>query len=165
MIYFDNAATGGRKPASVINAVNSSLKICANPGRSGHKLSVACAKIVRNARASLNSLFGGFGEDRVIFTKNCTEALNTAIFSLINDGDEVITTCMEHNSVLRPLEFLRQNKRINYKIIPLNDGEITPDGVKSVLTENVRVAVITLASNVTGAKTDIKALKAALPTT
>lgn len=163
MIYFDNAATGGRKPPSVINAVHSSLKICANPGRSGHKLSVACAKIVRNARVSLNSLFGGFEEERVIFTKNCTEALNIAIFSLINDNDEVITTCMEHNSVLRPLEFLKQNKGINYKTIPLNDGKITPNGVKSVLTKDTKAAIITLASNVTGAQTDIKAIKSALP--
>ena len=106
MIYFDNAATGGRKPDTVLTAVTSAIKVCANPGRSGHKLSLACAKQVQNCRHALNTLFDGHGFDRVIFTKNCTEALNVALLGILKKGDHIVTTCMEHNSVLRPLEYL-----------------------------------------------------------
>ena len=70
MIYFDNAATGGRKPDPVQTALSSAVKVCANPGRSGHKLSLACAAQVENCRAALDTFFDGYGFDRVIFTKN-----------------------------------------------------------------------------------------------
>ena len=76
MIYFDNAATGGRKPDCVLDAVQSSIRVCANPGRSGHKLSLSCANIVQECRDELNEYFHGYGYDRCIFTKNCTESLN-----------------------------------------------------------------------------------------
>lgn len=69
MIYFDNAATGGRKPDAVISAVTSAVKLCANPGRSGHKLSLACAAVVQNCRNALDEYFNGWGFERVIFTK------------------------------------------------------------------------------------------------
>ena len=105
MIYFDNAATGGRKPDTVLTAVNSAIKVCANPGRSGHKLALSCARQVENCRSMLDGFFDGYGFDRVIFTKNCTEALNVALFGSLRQGDHVIATCMEHNSVLRPLEY------------------------------------------------------------
>ena len=102
MIYFDNAATGGRKPDTVLTALSSAVKVCANPGRSGHKLSLSCAAQVENCRNELDSFFDGYGFDRVIFTKNCTEALNVALFGVLRKGDHVIASCMEHNSVLRP---------------------------------------------------------------
>ena len=103
MIYFDNAATGGFKPDSVITAATAAMKYCANPGRSGHKLSLACLERVYNCRKLLCEFFNGYGYDRVVFTKNCTEALNIAIFGTLHYGDEVVTTVAEHNSVLRPL--------------------------------------------------------------
>ena len=99
MLYFDNAATGAQKPDGVISAVLSSIKLCANPGRSGHKLSVACAEKVYKTRALLSDYFSGYGAENVVFTKNCTEALNLAIFSALKKGDHVVTTAMEHNSV------------------------------------------------------------------
>ena len=106
MIYLDNAATGGFKPTSVKNAVCASLKLCANPGRSGHRLSIALSERVLDCRNLLSELFDGYGFDRVAFTKNCTEALNLALFGTLNAGDHVVTTALEHNSVLRPLEQL-----------------------------------------------------------
>ena len=83
MIYFDNAATGGRKPASVISAVAAALRVCANPGRSGHALSVTCAKNVLQTRELLAHMFDSPSIERVIFTKNCTEALNAFIFGVL----------------------------------------------------------------------------------
>jgi selenocysteine lyase/cysteine desulfurase len=109
MIYFDNAATGGRKPDPVLTVINSAVKVCANPTRSGHKLALSCANTVQNCRNALNDYFNGYGFDRVVFTKNCTEALNIALLGILKKGDHVITTAMEHNSVLRPLEFLRKS--------------------------------------------------------
>ena len=108
MIYFDNAATGGTKPESVLSAVNAALKQCANPGRSGHTLSLQCAYTVEKARGALSDFFEGYGYERTVFTKNCTEALNLAIFSALKDGGHALTTCMEHNSVLRPLQHLKE---------------------------------------------------------
>lgn len=107
MIYFDNAATGGFKPDCVVSAATAALKAGANPGRSGHRLSIACLERVYTVRRTLCEFFGGYSYDRVIFTKNCTEALNCAILGTLKEGDEVVTTVAEHNSVLRPLEFLK----------------------------------------------------------
>ena len=164
MIYLDNAATGGFKPDCVISAVSAALVTAANPGRSGHKLSLACSERVYSARKVLSDFFGGYGYERVVFTKNCTEALNIAIFSLPKDG-KIITTVAEHNSVLRPLERLKKDgAEIIY--IPLN-GDREVDIVK--LEEAAHVgkppcaAVITLASNVTGIAPDIERVKKVLP--
>ena len=104
MVYFDNAATGGNKPDAVLTAVTAAVKICANPGRSGHKLSLACAENVQRCRKELCRFFDGDDYERVIFTKNCTEALNIAVFGTLEKGDHVVCTCMEHKSGLRPLE-------------------------------------------------------------
>lgn len=163
MIYFDNAATGGRKPDSVITAVSSSVKLCANPGRSGHKLSLACASVVLDCRNALSDYFGGDGFERVIFTKNCTEALNVALFGLLAQGDHVVTTCMEHNSVLRPLEAMKKSGLISYDICPLTDGNISPDTFAALVKPNTKMAVVTSASNVTGAIPPLGKIKAALP--
>ncbi len=164
MIYFDNAATGGRKPDSVINAVTASVKVCANQGRSGHKLALACAKLVQNCRNAINDLFDGYGFDRVIFTKNCTEALNIALLGVLKKGDHIIASCMEHNSVLRPLEHLKKAGVISYDICPLNkDGNISPEAILSLLRPETRLVALTSASNVTGALPPIKKLRAVLP--
>ena len=164
MIYFDNAATGGRKPDSVLNAVSSAIKVCANPGRSGHKLSLSCARLVQNCRNALTDLFDGYGFDRVIFTKNCTEALNIALFGVLQKGDHVIASCMEHNSVLRPLEKLKQAGVISYDICPLNEnGNISPESILDLVRPETRLVALTSASNVTGALPPIEELRSLLP--
>ncbi len=165
MIYFDNAATGGRKPDAVLTAVTSTIKVCANPGRSGHKLSLACARLVQDCRQALTTFFDGYGFDRVIFTKNCTEALNIAIFGTLKQGDHVVTTCMEHNSVLRPLERLKKLGVINYDVCPLDHtGNISPEKFLSLVKPNTKLAIVTAASNVTGAIPPIEKIRSLLPT-
>lgn len=162
MIYLDNSATGGRKPTSVTKAVSSALKNCANPGRSGHKLSIACANIVKNARQALLSLFNGYSLDRVIFTKNCTEALNIAIFGLLNKGDKAVTTCLEHNSVLRPLHKL-EGDGVSVAYIGIKDGRLDYDSLKKAVNEETHLVAVTLASNVTGYAPDIALVRKIIP--
>lgn len=164
MLYFDNAATGGKKPDAVLTAVSSAVKICANPGRSGHRLSIACAENVERCRKELDLFFDGYGYDRVIFTKNCTEALNIAIFGALEKGDHVVCSCMEHNSVLRPLEFLRKSGVIEYDLCPFSiDGNIKPADFAALVKPNTKMAIVTTASNVTGAIPDLLSIRNALP--
>ncbi len=164
MIYFDNAATGGRKPDAVLSAVNAALKVCANPGRSGHKLSLACATLVQNCRNALVSAFDGYEFDRVVFTKNCTEALNIALFGALKKGDHVVASCMEHNSVLRPLEALKKAGVITYDVCPIEEnGNLSPQRVASLVKQSTKLVAITSASNVTGAIPPISAIRRALP--
>ena len=146
MVYFDNAATGGFKVNAALSAATSVIKfLSANPGRSAHRLSATGAKIVAECREVLAS---GFNADasRVIFTKNCTEALNTAIFGLPLNG-RVITTVAEHNSVLRPLYKLARDGKITLEILPIKNllttlGETDFNNVSAIIT--------TAVSNVSG---------------
>ncbi len=164
MIYFDNAATGGRKPDPVLTALSSAVKVCANPGRSGHKLSLACATLVQDCRNALNGYFNGYGFDRVVLTKNCTEALNIALFGVLKKGDHVVTTCMEHNSVLRPLEHLKKAGIITYDVCTLDHANnISPQALQKLLRKNTRMVIVTTASNVTGATPPLREIKALLP--
>ncbi len=146
MIYFDNAATGGFKVNAAISAADSVIKfLSANPGRSGHRLSATGAKIVAECREVLAS---GFSADpsRVIFTKNCTEALNTAIFGLPLKG-KVLTTVAEHNSVLRPLYALKNKNNITVEILP---AENILDVLQKTDVSKVSAIITTAVSNVTG---------------
>lgn len=163
MIYFDNAATGGFKPDCVVSVATAALKMCANPGRSGHKLSLACLERVYAVRKVLCDFFGGYSFDRVIFTKNCTEALNIALLGGLKKGDKVVTTVAEHNSVLRPLEFLK-GKGVDVHYVPLDKtGGIDLDWLIKITDKNTRAVVITLASNVTGNAPDIKKIRSSIP--
>ncbi len=163
MIYFDNAATGGFKPDGVLSAVSAALKFCANPGRSGHKLSVACSERVYSCRRALMEFFGGYSCDRTIFTKNCTEALNIALLGTLRPGDKVVTTFAEHNSVLRPLQYL-ESKGVEVELSPLNShGDIDLSALAAKVRSDTKAVVITLASNVTGTCPDISRLRSAIP--
>ena len=160
MIYFDNAATGGRKPDCVISAVTSAIRVCAHPGRAGHKLALACANVVQDCRNALNDFFGGFGFDRVVFTKNCTEALNIALLGVLKAGDHVVATAMEHNSILRPLEFLKKSGVITYDVCPLNkNGNISAKDIVKLVKPNTRMVALTTASNVTGALPPVQEIR------
>ena len=164
MIYFDNAASGGKKPDQVLTAVQASIKTCANAGRSGHKLALACATLVQDCRNALNMFFDGYSFDRVVFTKNCTEALNIALLGVLQKGDHVVATCMEHNSVLRPLEHLKQTGVITYDVCPLDHtGNISPEALLRLVKPNTRLVAVTAASNVNGAIPPLKKIREALP--
>ncbi|MGN0806106.1 MAG: aminotransferase class V-fold PLP-dependent enzyme [Candidatus Coproplasma sp.] len=162
MIYMDNAATGGHKPDGVISATYAALKICANPGRSGHKLSIACAERVYSVRRLLCEFFGAPSADRVIFTKNCTEALNIAIFGTLRSGDKVVSTVAEHNSVLRPLNLL-EKQGVNVSLAPLDDNGAIDISALAAMSAGAKAVIITLASNVTGTAPRIDKVRAAIP--
>ncbi|MBQ8375322.1 MAG: aminotransferase class V-fold PLP-dependent enzyme [Clostridia bacterium] len=163
MIYFDNAATGGKKPEAVLVAANAAIRLCANPGRSSHRLSLACANEILSCRKLLAEHFDCDSFENVVFTKNCTEALNIAIFGALNQGDHVVTTCMEHNSVLRPLHQLAKQGYLSYDICPLRGGNISPKELASFVKPSTKAVIVTTASNVTGATPDLLAIKKLLP--
>jgi cysteine desulfurase / selenocysteine lyase len=107
MIYFDNAATSWPKPPGVTAAmVHFMEEVGANPGRSGHRLSLAAGRIVYEAREAVAALFNAPDPLRVVFGANVTEALNLALRGYLRPGDHVVTSSMEHNSVMRPLRAL-----------------------------------------------------------
>ncbi|MBF7083071.1 aminotransferase class V-fold PLP-dependent enzyme [Desulfallas sp. Bu1-1] len=150
MIYFDNAATSWPKPPEVMEAMRHCLEeVGANPGRSGHKMSLAAGKIVDATREAIAALFNISEPDRVIFTFNATDALNMAIKGTLNSGDHVITTSMEHNSVTRPLYGLRHQIEVT-KVQCKDDGTLDLRDVKKAIRPNTRAIIMTHASNVSG---------------
>ncbi len=150
MIYFDNAATGGFKPRAVTDAADTVIRyLSANPGRSGHRLSIAGAETVEKCRQNLSNMFGS-KDDRVIFTKNCTEALNLAIFGSLKTGGHVITTTFEHNSVLRPLHALKNKGLIELDIVYPEEDKPLACSIKDKIKPNTYLIVTTAVSNVTG---------------
>ena len=168
MIYFDNAATGGRKPDAVLTALSAAVRVCANPGRGGHKLAISSARLVQDTRNALSKYLGGYGFERVVFTKNCTEALNLAILGVLKKGDHVVTTCMEHNSVLRPLEYLKKQGVIEYDVCGLTEtadgvGNISLRTLATLIRPDTRMVIVTAASNVTGATPPLAELRKILP--
>jgi cysteine desulfurase family protein len=158
MIYLDNAATSYPKPESVLAAVSDALACKGgNPGRSGHKLSREAGKILDKARSNLAKLFGAPAPERMIFCLNATDALNLAINGLgIAPGDRIITSSMEHNSVARPLEYLKK-RGVSISKIKMDPAHgIDASELKRELSGDVKLVVLTHASNVTGTVNDIK---------
>jgi Selenocysteine lyase len=156
MIYFDNAATSRFKPRSVIRAFLKDIGHSANGGRSGHADAVNTAIGVSNAREIIRKLVNA---ENVVFTKNCTEALNLAIFGIVQDGGHVVTTVNEHNSVLRPLYFLAKEKRITLTVVnPDAFGIINPYHVARLINRDTCLVAVSAASNVTGAVLDVAAV-------
>ena len=156
MIYLDNAATSGFKPQRVIDSVLYAVKyLNANAGRSGHKLSYLASSEIYATRKALNEYFNGFSVERVIFTQNCTAALNLATIGTLKEGDEVITTENEHNSVLRPLYHLAKEGKIKLKFARSDFQSVSAKDVEKVLTDKTAMVIVGGASNVTGCENDI----------
>jgi len=157
LIYLDNAATSWPKPQKVYDAVLEYMKKWgANPGRSGHTMARNAADVVFETRNLLCELFNADDPNRIVFTCNATEALNTAIKGLLKPNDHVITSCVEHNSVLRPLKKLR-GKGVKTTFIDVNDeGIIDIEDIKKNIQENTRMVILTHASNVLGSIQPIK---------
>ena len=151
MIYLDNGATSFPKPLSVRQNVDISLKkFSANPGRSGHSLSLRAAKEIFECRKRLKELFNVNSEEEIIFTENCTMALNTVIFGLLSEGDHVLISSMEHNSVTRPLESLK-DKGVTYSAFDYSyDDNETVDNVRNLIKPETKLVICTHASNVFG---------------
>jgi cysteine desulfurase/selenocysteine lyase len=151
MIYFDNAATSWPKPPGVAEAMVHFLnEVGANPGRSGHRLAVEAARIVYRAREAVAALLNASDPLRVVFGANVTEALNLVLWGLPRPGDHVITSSMEHNSVMRPLRALEQ-QGIEVTVIPCSpEGFLDPADVEAAIRPNTLLIVLNHASNVVG---------------
>jgi len=152
MIYLDNAATSFPKPEGVYTALDHFARhSLANPGRAGHKMALAAEHVLDDARHRLNRFFSGRTPDRWIFTLNATDALNMAFKGVLNDGDHVITTDLEHNSVSRPLVALAEANRITLTRIASDaGGTVDPAAIEAAITPKTRLIAITHASNVLG---------------
>ncbi|MDY3555662.1 cysteine desulfurase [Gemmata sp. JC717] len=152
MIYLDNAATSFPKPESVYVAMDRFARhSLANPGRSGHRMALESEHALSDARHRLNRFFNGRSPERWAFTLNCTDALNMAFKGVLNDGDHVITTDLEHNSVSRPLVALAEAGRITLTRIPADGGgTIDPEAVRAAIGPKTRLVAMTHASNVLG---------------
>jgi cysteine desulfurase family protein len=151
MIYLDNSATSWPKPPEVKEAMVKFMEeIGANPGRSGHLLSIEAARILYETRESLATLFHVQDPSRIVFTLNATESLNLALKGLLKAGDHVITSSMEHNSVMRPLRDL-EKKGIELSVIPCSkEGFLDPQELERKTQSNTKMVVLNHASNVTG---------------
>ena len=151
-IYFDNAATSWPKPDAVLAAMEHYFRfVGASPGRSGHRLSIEAGRGVFETRNALASLFRANDPLRIVFTKNATEALNIVVFGLIQPGDHVIVSSMEHNSVMRPLRAATAALKADLTVVPCNPfGQLDPEDVGRAIRRNTRIVFLTHASNVTG---------------
>ena len=148
MIYFDNAATSGKKPQTVINAVDFALKnLSANPGRSGYDISLKTADAVYKVREKISVFFGADGPQNVIFTQNCTHSINCVLKGVISKGEHIIVSNLEHNAVMRPLKKMG----VSFSAVNVSDDiSQTIENFKSAVQPNTRLVFVTGASNVTG---------------
>ena len=155
MIYFDNAATTGKKPKSVIKAVNEGLNFyTANPGRSGHSLSFATAQAVYDSREKIADFFGASGADRVCFTLNCTHSINAVLKGVSRTGDRIIVSSLEHNAVMRPLK--KMGIGFDIADVDLLDDQKTLKNFSDKIKPNTKMIFCTGASNVLGKTLPIK---------
>lgn len=156
MIYFDNAATSGKKPQSVVDAVANALKnFSANPGRSGHDLSIKTADAVFKTREKIANFFGSQEPEKVVFTLNCTHSINCVLKGVLKRGDHLIISNLEHNAVMRPLKKLKAN--FSVAEVSENKSE-TLANFERLIKPNTRLIFVTGASNVTGQILPIKEL-------
>ncbi len=161
MIYLDYAATSWPKPPEVLRAMADCLEQAGgNPGRSGHRLSIAAARIVYAAREAIAELFHAPDPMRVVFTSNVTYALNLALRGLLRPGDHVVTSSLEHNSVMRPLRALeREGMRLTV-VACEPDGSLDLEAMRQAVTAGTRLVVVTHASNVIGTLLPVQAIAA-----
>lgn len=158
MIYLDNAATTFRKPECVKKAVIRAMENCASPGRGGYHPSSLASDTLYRAREALALLFNINTPENIIFTSNATTAINIALKGLLKSGDHVLTTSMEHNSVLRPLESLKR-KNVSFSTVKADSsGFIHPEDVAESLTPGTKLLCLIHSSNVCGSKNDLKAI-------
>lgn len=157
MLYLDNAATTLQKPQCVIDAMVAAMSQAGNAARGVNSASLGAARIVTEARQELAEFFDFSEPNRVCFMSNATEALNTAIKGFFRPGDHVITTAMEHNSVLRPLFCLQDEGNIRLSVVEADEkGRISYEKLEQEIQEDTKAIVIQHASNVTGNVNDLE---------
>lgn len=160
MIFFDNAATTFIKPSEVYRVLyDNMIKYGANAGRGGHKLSVRASEIINETREMLCEFFEIENMERLAFFQNATYALNAGIKGVLERGDHVVTTSMEHNAVMRPLAELKRNGVIEFTTVNANEkGEISPEDIVKAVRYKTKLIVMTHASNVCGNIYDIQSV-------
>lgn len=161
--YLDNAATTWPKPETVYTTMDSFFRgYGVNPGRAGHELAVEAEKMITQTRRMLAGFFGFTGDpSRVVFTQNATDSLNIALYGLIDEGDHVITTRLEHNSVLRPINHMQRDHNVSATFVSRDEqGYIDPQDIKNAITDKTKLVVVNHASNVLGSVQDLKAIGA-----
>ena len=154
MIYLDNAATTGKKPQAVINAVNNALKnLSANPGRSGHNAAQRAADAVYGVRQKTADFFGAEGAEQVIFTAGCTASINYVLKGVLKSGDHLIVSNLEHNAVMRPITKMG----ISYDLAEVShtDDMLTLENFSRLIKPNTKMIFCTGASNVSGKRLPI----------
>ena len=163
MIYLDNAATTYPKPPQVISTLaNAQRNMGANPGRSGHKMSIAAAGEMYRCRAAAAEFFNAPGPECVAFTLNCTVAINMVLKGLLKPGDHVVTSCLEHNAVMRPLQALSEERDITFtqaEVVP-GDNDATIVNFRNALRPETALIMCTQASNVWGIRVPVERIAA-----
>lgn len=158
MIYLDNAATTLQKPGQVAEAVAKAMCSLGNAGRGVHEATLGASRVIFDTRKRLADFFHAESPKQIAFTMNSTESLNTAVKGILQSGDHVITTELEHNSVLRPL-YEMEKKGVEFTIIPSDEkGRIDIQDFEREIRENTRMIVCTHGSNLTGNLVDIAAV-------
>lgn len=162
MIYLDNAATTYPKPIQVIKAINLAIRrYNANPGRGGYKMSIDTSEEVFKCREKISKLFNVSNPENVVFTLNCTSALNIVLKGILNKGDHVVVSCLEHNAVMRPLQRLSQ-MGVDYSVAKVypKDNDATLDSFRKSLNERTKLIVCMHVSNVWGIRLPIERISA-----
>jgi cysteine desulfurase / selenocysteine lyase len=164
LIYLDNAATAWPKPENVYHYMVDFYRKCGvNPGRSGYDLAIEAGNILEELRKRLTKFFGGDEDapERLCFGYNATDALNLIIFGALSTGDHVITTNLEHNSVIRPINHLVRDSGVEATYVPFGgDGFIDPDDIKKAIRPNTKLVIINHGSNVIGTIQPVKEIGA-----
>jgi cysteine desulfurase family protein len=158
VIYFDHAATSLHKPACVVAAVCSALDSLGNSSRGAHDVSLLASRLVYQTRERISNLFNVGRPNQVVFTANATESLNIAIQGLVRPGDHVVSTVLEHNSVLRPL-YLQAERGAQLSLVACDAlGHVDPQAIEATIQPGTRAVICTHASNVTGNRVDIRVI-------
>ena len=160
IIYLDHAATSWPKPPEVIDAVVRAMEQdAANPGRGSHQMAVRASRVLFDTRKGLAKLFHVHNPNDIAFALNTTMALNMAIMGLVQPGDHVIATAAEHNSVRRPLEYLKRTSSVEVTYVELNaSGEMDVRQVEQAIQPNTKLVVVNHSSNLLGSIIDIAAI-------
>jgi cysteine desulfurase family protein len=152
-IYLDNAATSWPKPDAVLAAIEDyHRRLGAPAGRGVYREAIETERLIADARRRVAELIGASQPQRVVFTAGCTDALNQALHGLLAPGDHIISTVTEHNSVLRPLEFLATTRDVTFTLVECgSDGIVDPDAIRRAITPQTKLIALNHVSNVTGA--------------
>jgi cysteine desulfurase family protein len=162
MIYFDNAATTMRKPPEMEKVLTAAIQHMGNSGRGAHGATLDASRMIFDTRLLLAQIFGMEEPGRIAFTANATQSLNIAIHGLFKQGDHVVSTVCEHNSVLRPL-YRKMEEGVEITLVPTTgtaEGTLDYDALEAAVKKNTRAIVITHASNLTGNITDLQRVSA-----